>query len=115
MAINQIQQYSTKEKIWLTEVNISVSGMNLTIDGTAYLKGAAYTLNATIPFTPPSTGIDHHIITIDDTGTIVVDPAPTRTNIVGYICWFDLPANTTDLSTITINQLIHIEEGVANG
>lgn len=114
MSVVQIKQYSTKDKIWLSDVFITVSGLNLIISGTAYIKNTAYTLNATIPFTAPTTGTDHHIITIDDTGTIVVDPAPTRTNIVGYICWFDLPAGTTDLSTIEINQLIHIEEGGTN-
>lgn len=116
MSINLIQQYSDRDsKVWFADVVIQTSGLSLVISGTAYVpamgKQNSYNLSATIPFDPPASGTEHHLIVIALDGTLVVDPAPNRTDIAAGIIFFDLPAGTTDLGNVDINQITHVQEG----
>ena len=117
MPIQQVNQFSDQNnKIWFTEVTIEVDATNkmqLNIGGTALVPingvQTSYPLNAQIPFIADGA---HHVLIICRDGTLVLDPNPTvDRNLAGQICWFDLPVGTADLTTITINQLVHVQEG----
>lgn len=112
MTITSISQASNSAtKAWFTNVTLQVTGMILTIGGTAYVAGQANALNASIPVAAPAAGTDHHSLYICQDGTLILDPGPSPASpLYGQILWFDVPAGTTDLGAIAINQLIHIPE-----
>lgn len=112
MPIVPVQQASSQDnRPWFTGVTLQVAGMTLTIGGAAYVAGQAHALNASVPITAPAAGTDHHALYICEDGTLILDPGPSPASpLYGQILWFDVPAGTTDLGTVTINQLIHIPE-----
>ncbi len=112
MSIAQVQQTSDQAtRPWFTDVNLSGEGMTLSVGGTVYVAGTAYTLSAGIAITAPASGVEHHRLYIRTDGTLILDPGPSPSvPLYGIICWFDVPASTTDLAALTINQLIHIPE-----
>lgn len=112
MSVMQVQQKSDQvDRPWFSGVTLATNGMTLTVGGTAYVAGKAVALNASIPIAAPTTGIDHHALYVCQDGTLILDPGPSPASpLYGIICWFDVPAGTTDLGAVTINQLVHIPE-----
>lgn len=110
--IQQVQQKSTRgSKPWGSDVVLATAGLTLNVSGTYYDGNTAFPLNASIPLTAPSSGVDHHELQIATDGTLILDPAPNPSKtIYAQIAWFDLPAGTVDLAAITINQLVHVPE-----
>jgi len=115
--IQQVSQFSDQNsRIWFTGVTIAVDATNtmqLDIGGTALvtLNGVqqSFTLDAAIPIT--ADGLNHNIVLCTD-GTIVLDPSyQVPRQIASAFCWLTVPIGTTDLNTITINQLVHVQEG----